>query len=222
MRTTKRIDWSNPELTFKSCGKGPYTFVGCEDTAENVDSNGLIRISGNDGVDMLTTPGDIITAEDLKTLYQKNILDTSTSRCPQPFFAFLLDLRRNISARLGALGRFVFCVQRRGDLHLLQGAAASEYNEKRFEYYVGGSLKTAALFNFIDTSKMSPDQLERHKRAALTSSSVADAVVSVSNRAALNSGNAAAIAQLERAKNVSEWIDLEEEEEEPPKSDKEE
>ena len=150
-------------------------------------------------------PGDIVTSEDLENLYEKNVPIGDNKKRIKPIWAFILTLKRDIESTLFDLGRYARCVQRRNDLHVIQGASLSDYTANQAEKGIGKLLKEATIMNLVDMADMDGDQINRHNRAVFVLSNQCGALEDINNKIAMTTGSVTAARQIERKKDKSEW-----------------
>lgn len=144
-----------------------------------------------------------LTGETPLIMHKDNIGDNK--KRIKPIWAFILTLKRDIEETLFHLGRYARCVQRRNDLHIIQGSALSEYTALQAERGLGKILKEATIMNLVDKTGMDENQIKRHDRASFVISQQVGALEDVNNRLALKAGNTSASNQIVRSKNKKEW-----------------
>lgn len=151
-------------------------------------------------------PGDIITRDTLKDLYDKNVHikeDGKTRAIQFPFF--LMRLRKDIQETLFGIGKFARVVQRRNDLHIIQGDAMSRYTFNQISKALGKVVVEYEIASLVDKSSMDDEQVKRHDRSLLVTGEHINAMREVRDKHAMNEGKLKSSLRLISTKDKKEW-----------------
>ena len=149
-------------------------------------------------------PGDVISEEELHSIYEKNVPLEADHTRKTPFFAFVLEFRYRVEKTLFELGKFARVVQRDGGITLIQNDDMSVYTQKQIEKAIRKVMRETAMFRLTNTDKMTPEQLVKHKRNMCDAEEQVGAIFTTRNRLGLITGSTKVYGQLRSDKKI-DW-----------------